>query len=203
MNYPPNQHSPNNPTTPGQYYQTPPPLPKRGFFHHKVPVWFFLITLVFVITIASTAIIAFQLGRSSASNGAVNTAQQANTVPQANTTPQVNTASSTATQINTASNGSTSHKFQGHGNLKTDPITITSSTWKMNWTCDPSSFDGIQWNFMVSLDNTDGTVREYYTINEICSPGITSGSKTEYQGGTFYLEIIAEGSWSLTIQEIS
>lgn len=171
----------------------PPPSPKQGFFHRTVPVWFFLITIAFVAIIAFVAVIAFIAGRdlpNSTTNIPVSAASKAN-------------SSSPGTTRSTSANGSTTHNYQGTGNLKTDPITIEGDIWQMNWTCDPTSFDGLQWNFMVSLYYTDGTAREYYAINEICSSGVTSGKRVEHQGGTFYLDIIAEGKWSLSIQETS
>lgn len=172
---------------PGYYNPTPAPPRKQGFSRRTVPMWFFLTTII-----TMSVIVVFLAGRS-ISNGSANTSSS--------TTTQASSSSGGTT--NPSANGSATHKYQGNGNLKTDPITITSNTWQMNWTCDPNSFDGIQWNFLVSLYNTDGSVLEYYTINELCSPGIKFGSKTESQDGTFYLEIIAEGSWTLTIQETS
>lgn len=171
------------------FYAAPPPLPKQNFFQRPVPVWLFFLTIILV------TVIIFFLAHSIPNSTATTLASTTPTTAQ--------TSSSSGGTATSSINGSTTHSYKGPGNLKTDPITIAGSTWQMNWTCDPNSFDGMQWNFSVSLYHTDGTMWEPYAINELCSPGITSGHQVEYQGGTFYLEIIAEGNWSLTIQEES
>lgn len=162
-------------------------MPQQKREGHVVPLWLFVIVLIWAM--GASTVLGMQIGNSNR----ISPPTEANPGTNTNATPAANDTPS----------GQISHTYHGPGNLKTDPITITGSSWKMTWTCDPDSFDGLPWNFSVSLYHTDGTFLEPYAINEICSPGITSGSKVEYRGDTFYLEILAEGNWSLNIQEAS
>lgn len=96
-----------------------------------------------------------------------------------------------------SSPGTSTYTFSGNGIQQTQTITL-SDDWTLSWTCDPSSFFGGQYNVIVNVYNTDGTLAAV-AVNTICSDGNTSGSTEMHQGGNVYLEINSEAAWSLTV----
>jgi hypothetical protein len=93
----------------------------------------------------------------------------------------------------------TTHTFQGNGTKKTELFPI-SDDWKLSWTCNPASFDGMQYNVIVTVYGSDNTMQDV-AINTLCKYGNASGSTEEHSGGSIYLDVDSEGSWNLTIQE--
>ncbi len=88
----------------------------------------------------------------------------------------------------------------GNGIKKTAIFTVPGD-WKIAWSCDPtSSFNG-QYNVIVTVYNSDGSLADE-AVNTICQSGNTSDVTEEHQGGDIYLEIDSEGSWTLQIQEL-
>lgn len=201
MNYQPNQ--PNQPTTPGMYPQaTPPTSSKPGFFQQTVPLWLFLTTIITLV-----AIVAFLIGRSISTG---TTATKASTTIQTNSSsggPTDNTtggnAESTPTQVTVTSSAKwkTVQSYSNTGDLKTGLFTVTAP-WQLVSTCDPSSED---YNFAmgVNIEHPDGHFFIPYAINYACSTGDHNEQYVVDQGGgTFYLQIIGAGAWTLDVQEV-
>ena len=95
----------------------------------------------------------------------------------------------------------TTHTYSGSGTKKTETITVPDD-WKLQWTCDPTSFNGMNYNVIIAVYNSDGTVADPAAINDMCKQGNTSGETEEHQAGNIYLDVNSEGSWSITIQEL-
>jgi hypothetical protein len=94
----------------------------------------------------------------------------------------------------------TTHTFTGNGIKKTDVFTV-ANTWKLIWTCDPTSFSGDSYNVIVAVTNSDGTPSDPAAVNTLCKSGNSSGTTTEHQGGDVYLDVNSEAAWTLKIQE--
>lgn len=90
--------------------------------------------------------------------------------------------------------------FTGNGAQNTSTFTV-SSPWNITWSCDPSSFDSIQYNVIIDIHNADGSLAAPATINSLCNDGNTGGTTEEYQSGTFYLAVNSEAAWSITVAE--
>ena len=124
------------------------------------------------------------------------------TASSSNTTNGGPTSAPTATPTPTAApTWQQTQTFNGNGINKTATFTV-GNDWKINWTCDPTSFDNIQYNVIVGVDNADNTPLDPAAINTLCKDGNASGSTEEHQGGTVYLSINSEAAWSITIQEL-
>lgn len=95
----------------------------------------------------------------------------------------------------------TTHTYTGNGTKKTETIAVADD-WKIQWSCTPGSFDGIDYNVIVAVYNSDGTLADPGAINTICKTGNASGETEEHTGGNVYLDVNSEGDWSLTIQEL-
>lgn len=95
----------------------------------------------------------------------------------------------------------TTHTYTGSGQKKTETITVPAD-WKIQWQCDPTSFDGINYNVIIGVDNSDGTMADPAAINDMCKSGNTSGETEERTAGNVYLDVNSEGSWTITIQEL-
>ncbi len=89
--------------------------------------------------------------------------------------------------------------FKGNGNKKTTTFTVPD-TWRLAWTCTPSSSFGGSYNVIVDIHNSDGSLADPAAVNTICQKGNTSDSTQEYVGGTLYLDVISEGAWIIQIQ---
>jgi len=93
----------------------------------------------------------------------------------------------------------TTHTYTGSGIKKTEIFTVPDD-WKIVWKCDPASFYGSQYNVQVYVYNSDGSIADV-AINDICSSSNTHGETEEHQGGSIYLDINSEGSWTIQVQE--
>lgn len=94
----------------------------------------------------------------------------------------------------------TTHTYKGSGSKKTEIIAVPDD-WKVFWKCDPASSYGGQYNVIVDVYNSDGTLADG-AINTICKTGNTGDSTEEHQSGNIYLDITSEGDWTITIQEL-
>lgn len=81
--------------------------------------------------------------------------------------------------------------FSGQTGRKTTLFTVPDS-WRLVWTCDPSSnYDG-EYNVMIDVKGSDGSDVDPGAVNTICKAGNTGDTTQEYQGGTVYLDITAD-----------
>lgn len=218
MQQDPQNEQPSQPSQPPQSSQTPPPPPPafgpsgyaggtppaptgRGSFGEMmrrrlaIPVWgvavIGLVVLCMLCGLISTAL--NQGGGASAAGQTGGTTTQATHAPKATNTPKA-----TATPTHTPK-WTTVQTFQGNGTKKTATFSVPDN-WKIVWSCDPNSFDGSQFNVIVSVYNDDGTPLDYAAVNTMCSSSNTGDSTQEHQGGSVYLDIDSEGSWTVQVQ---
>lgn len=95
----------------------------------------------------------------------------------------------------------TTHTFTGNGIKKTSVFTV-GSDWKIIWKCTSSSFYGGQYNIIVGVDGSDGSMVDPVAINTVCKTGTTGDSTEEHSGGSVYLDVNSEGAWTITVQEL-
>lgn len=99
----------------------------------------------------------------------------------------------------------TTQTFSGNGDQKTVLFNV-DGTWRIEWSCVPSSSFGGSYNVMADVDYSDGTPGDMGAINTICQHGNTSGVTNENGGqvtGQVYLDITSEAVWKMVIQEYS
>jgi hypothetical protein len=192
MNTPNDQNPPNTSNFQPQYPQQPyPNYPPQGFPQQQPPKkkkrWPWIVGGIVVI-LALCGVI----GAISNAGGATT-----NTTPPATTTnqPAPTTAPTTAPKPLV---WKTVKTISGSGSEKTDTFTVPS-TWKLTWTCDPASFQNIQYNVIAIVEDSSGTMVDS-GVNALCKPGTTSGSTNVTSGGTVRLDITSEGDWTFNIQ---
>lgn len=93
------------------------------------------------------------------------------------------------------------HTFGGNGIKKTAVFTVPDD-WKIDWTCNPSSFYSEQYNVIVSVMAPDGSPVDMAAINSICRAGNTGGTTEEHQGGQVYLDVNSEALWVVQVEEL-
>lgn len=93
----------------------------------------------------------------------------------------------------------TVQSFQGNGNKKTTTFAVPNS-WKLIWSCDPSSDYSGEYNVIVDVVRPDGSYVDPGAVNTICQAGNTGDSTQEYQGGTVYLDVQSEDVWTIQVQ---
>lgn len=171
---------------------TQPDQPNKAMAFLKRPVtapmWGVIIAILFVF------IVGHAIGGGSATSA--NAGTSTNAASSSNSKTPKPSATPTHTPVWT-----TVQTFTGNGDKKTDTFSI-GNTWKINWSCDPSSFDDVQYNIMVDVDNSDGSPLDAGAINTLCSPTNKSDTTTEHQGGNVYLDINSEAAWTMQIQEM-
>ncbi len=88
--------------------------------------------------------------------------------------------------------------ISGEGSKSTQEFTVVGD-WQIQYTYNCSN-DGDRGNFQVYIDNSDGSDSGMIGINELGA----SGSDTEYyhQGGTYYLEVNSECSWTIQVTAV-
>lgn len=91
--------------------------------------------------------------------------------------------------------------FSGNGTENTANFNPGSDTWKLVWSCDPTSFDGMNYNVMVAVENQDGSDADPEAVNTLCSSGNNSGETIERNmNGTYYLSVNSEAAWTVKIE---
>jgi hypothetical protein len=95
----------------------------------------------------------------------------------------------------------TTQSFSGNGSKKTGIFTA-SDDWKITWSCNPASSYGGSYNMIVGVYNGDATPADIGAINSTCQAGSIKGETEEHQGGSVYLDITSEGTWTITVQEL-
>lgn len=171
-------------------YQQPPFIqpPKKS------RTWLWIVALVVVF------FAGYGAGHSpdTTTTGSTNTNQIAASQPTtANSTP---TATSTPTPTPKPKQWTTTHTFSGSGNKKTAIFSVPDD-WKLQWKCNHASFDGLDYNIIVDVNNSDSSPMDPSAINVLCKTGNTSGETEEHQSGNVYLSIESEADWTVTIQE--
>ena len=186
--YPPNPGYPPQGTYPGQFttqpgYQQPPQIPPTQPQPKKKSKKLLIALGIIVGAVVLCAIIASASHSSSSST----------TSTSSNTTQQQSPSKPQTWQ--------TTHTFTGSGEKKTETIAVPDD-WKIQWSCDPTSFYGGSYNIMIGVYNSDATPVDAVAINDICKAGNTSGETEERQAGNIYLDVNSEGSWTITVQEL-
>jgi len=172
------------------YYQQPPmPPPKK-----KSRAWLWIVLGIAAVLVCSC--IGF---------AAISAAQQKTTTAitaPADTQNATTGATQAPTQVPTnPPTWTTTHTFNGNGTKKTEIFTV-GDDWKIIWTCNPSSFYGGQYNIIVMVTGSDGSIVDPTAVNTICKAGNVGDMTEEHQGGSVYLDIESEGAWNITIQEL-
>lgn len=185
--YPPQQ--PGYPPQQPYYPQQPPMQPpkkksKAGLF---VGIGVFLVVLFICVGAMSHGDNSSPSTTTTTTNSVSNTSQSQPT--QAPTQAPAKSQTWTTTQ-----------KFSGNGEKKTAVFSVPDD-WKIEWTCNPSSFMGGTYNVIVTVYNSDGTLSDL-AINSMCKNGTTSGETEEHQAGNIYLDVASEGDWTVTVQEL-
>lgn len=143
---------------------------------------------VLVVALAICAIIGTAM-----SNAASNVATTTTTTSNTTTQQQQQQSAPTGTW-------KTTHTFKGNGTSKTATFAV-GNDWKLNWTCDPASFQNTAYNVIIMVYNTDGSLADQ-GVNALCKAGATSGKTEIRTSGNVYLSVISEGSWNAVIQEL-
>lgn len=183
QNYP---SGPNDPTYTPQPYQPPPPPKKR-----RTWLWAILgAAVVLVLGCVGLFAIAAQSGQS----GTQPQATQAGNTPAATQPPTTTTAPTKPPTW------TTTQKFTGNGSKKTASFTVPDN-WRIAWTCNPSSFGGTDYNVIITVENTDGSYADS-GVNSTCSKSNTHDTTNVPAGGTFILDIISEGDWTIQVQTL-
>ena len=163
-------------------YQPPQPPPRKPWIaRHKVLSGLIAFGCLIVLIMVANS------GGSSSSSGAANTATQAAAPSSAAAATAPPSASPSKTPV-----AHTVATYSGSGIENTPQFTVTA-TWKLDYSFDCSNF-GYQGNFIVMEDGTFGAM----SVNGLAMS--KSGSSYAYNdGGTHYLEINSECSWSVKI----
>jgi hypothetical protein len=228
--YPPYQQTGPGIPPPPQYYPTgglppqyPPPPQQPSIWRRKfgcAPVW--LITLLCgllmcsVLSYASArndksttdttltgaqiaATNSAQLIATNAADCAASTTCTSNATPVPTATPDKSIPTSTPAPTQPPAKWVTTHTYKGNGSKKTGVISVPDD-WKIVWSCDPTSFDNIDFNMIITVYNSDGTYADS-GVNSTCSKTNTHDETEEHQSGNVYLDITSEGSWTIQVQE--
>ena len=86
--------------------------------------------------------------------------------------------------------------IQGDGTKTTEKFTTSGDDWDMSWSYNCSGFGG-RGNFIVEVASGDGGFSSNQSVNQLGA----SGSDVEHyhSGGTFYLKVSSECSWSIKV----
>lgn len=81
----------------------------------------------------------------------------------------------------------------GNGNKVVGPFKVTER-WEVRW-----DFDGIALQIFV---NQKDSLYPDLPVDESTQRGSGQGSSRQEKGGTFYLKVVAQGSWSIIIVDL-
>jgi hypothetical protein len=84
----------------------------------------------------------------------------------------------------------------GNGTLKTATFT-TSGPWEIDYSFDNSNLSGAQGNFIVTVYDANGAVVDL-PVNALAVKG--QDVSHELRGGTYALEVLAEGDWHVVVK---
>lgn len=93
----------------------------------------------------------------------------------------------------------TTRTIPGAATRTTDSFVVTGP-WKLKWTCAPHTNYFGSYNLIIHVVYSGG--KTDYAVNTICNYNNTSGEVQEADGGTVSLDIVANGEWVMTVQEL-
>jgi hypothetical protein len=161
-----------------------------------VPLWVYIASLVIVVFIGYGAGFGAGAVQNRASNPPVSAASSPDTQQQPTQAPAQPTPTPRPTQ---PPKWTTVQSFSGNGGKHTATFTVPDD-WRISWTCNPTSFNGLDYNVIIEVDNaSDGSVLDL-PVNTMCKAGHTSDTSEEHQAGTVYLNVTSEGDWSIAVQ---
>jgi hypothetical protein len=173
-------------------YEPPVQPPKKK---NKNLPWIIALIVVFFVGIG-----VGHAGNSTDTTTTANTTSKSIAGNSANTQPTQAPATPTPTPTQVPKTWQMTHTYNGNGQKKTETITVPGD-WKLQWTCDPTSFSIGEYNLAVTVTATDNTPVDL-AVNTICKDGNTSGETEEHQGGQVFLDVNSEAAWTITIQEL-
>jgi len=81
----------------------------------------------------------------------------------------------------------------GSGNKVLGPFSVTDR-WEVRW-----DFDGIALQILV---NQKDSLYPDLPVDESTQKGSGQGSSRHDKGGTYYLKVVAQGSWTITVVDL-
>ena len=192
------QYQPVPPTNRGQppYGQPPYGQPPTGRRLPQLKRWQWIAAgvgaLVIVCCLCGTI--------TSAMNGAssTNTTQTTASAPTSTHGP---TAIPQPTATNTPTpKWTVTHTYTGNG-IKQTPTFTAPDDWRLVWSCKPSSSYVGEYNVIVTVYNSDGTLSNI-VVNTICKAGNTGDVTEVHGGGSIYLDVNSEAYWELQVEEL-
>ena len=94
----------------------------------------------------------------------------------------------------------TTHTFTGTGSKKTGTFTV-GDDWRIAWSCNPSSFSGMDYNVVVFVYAPGGSLVDS-GVNSMCKKTSTHDVTEIHSGGQVYLDVTSEGDWTIQVQEM-
>ncbi len=186
------------------YAQPHPTVPTRpGFLRRKVSKWWLLLTLLLGVGLGvglgviGAPNIQDWLSRIQAS--IMSTSAKGSTPAQTpSTLLPTSSPEPTLTATPQEPTWTTLQRFTGSGSTNTASVTVPKS-WRIAWQCDPSSSSAGQYELTIILHTTDGKSVST-TLSTTCKASNTSGTDSQYQAGTFYLQVISAADWIIQVQ---
>lgn len=151
---------------------------------------------VHVISTATPKIVV--IGSTTAATSAPTDTPQPTVTPSPTATPQPTATPTPRPTATPAPSWKTIATFSGNGNKKTGTFDAPDS-WRLVWSCNPSSSYFGQYNVIIQIYDIYGDYLDL-AVNTICQKGNTGDYTQEYQGGTLYLNVISEGTWTVKVQ---
>ncbi len=195
--FPPNQpQQPQYGQAPGAYPQGFPPYPQQPQQPAKKKKWPLIIGIIVgaLVLCGICGGIGSMMSHSGSTTTTTTTSSSSDTSSSSTTTKAAPTTAPAKPLT-----WQTVKTFKGTGSEKTDTFTVPD-TWKLTWTCDPASFQNIQYNVIAIVEDSSGNQVDS-GVNALCKPGSTSGETNVTSGGTVRLDITSEGDWTFNIQE--
>lgn len=201
-----------NPTQP-QPQPAPQPVPPfqqpitpaatQPSFFQRIPRWVWVLVVVGALVVACGGCGGVLALSSLLTNNTTAQSPQATATLSIGQPPAAPKATATPKPKPTATHApswTTFQKWSGNGSKTTDTFSAPD-TWKILWTCTPSSFYG-NYDLSVTVYGSDGSIVDF-PVSVTCKSGYTTDSSVEHSGsGTYYLEIASEGDWTIQLQEM-
>ena len=95
-------------------------------------------------------------------------------------------------------------RYTGKNDAETPVFIAYVSEWRLRWTCNPASFYG-EYDLIIDAIDTSGDTFNNITgaVNIVCKPGQVGGFSALIRNwtGTFFLNVISEGTWQINVEE--